>query len=294
MTLQSMTGFARSQGENESISWIWEVRSVNGKGLDLRFRLPAGFESIEIPARQLTQKTVKRGNLQISLHVTHNVRNQTVSLNEGLVDELMDASGNLQKKFGGELPAISDLLGIKGVVEIGAVDDHVLVDEWAAQLLKSFETVLQSVVSDRLQEGAEIGNVLLSQVDDMEELLAQITNDPSRSPEAIRKSLKTQVERLLSGAEDLDPQRLHQEAVIVAAKADIQEEIDRLGVHIKSARDLIKRGGPAGRKLDFLAQEFNRECNTICSKSNSAAVTASGLDMKLVIDQFREQLQNME
>ncbi|MEM9278317.1 MAG: YicC/YloC family endoribonuclease [Pseudomonadota bacterium] len=295
MTLKSMTGFARAIGESEAYSWVWEMRSVNGKGLDMRFRLPQGFEAIEVQARNLAQKTLHRGNVQIAFQPQQKQLQQSVSINEKLVDELLVASRELQKKIGGELPAIADLLSIKGVVEAVEVDSLVLPDDEVNQMLSSFQEVLDNLVEARSHEGSEIGKVLLAQVTKIEAILEKIEKDPSRELEAIRANLSSQVERLVAESEGFDEQRLHQEAAILATKADIQEELDRLKVHVGSARKLLSGGEePVGRKLDFLAQEFNRECNTICSKSNSASVTALGLDMKLVIDQFREQLQNME
>ncbi|MGI9351301.1 MAG: YicC/YloC family endoribonuclease [Rhizobiaceae bacterium] len=294
MTLQSMTGFARIDGDNDRYSWVWELRSVNGKGLDLRFRIPPGFESVEVPARQAAQKLLKRGNIQITLQVRQNSENQVLGINEKLVDELIEASRILQKKIGGELPDASDILAIRGVVEIGESDDGSLSEKYRNEILLTFERALKELVEVRTQEGVEVGKVISEQISGIEKLHGKIEKDPSRSSEQIRKTIKTQVERLISESETLDEQRLYQEAAILAAKADIQEELDRLNVHVGAARDLISAGGPVGRKLDFLAQEFNRECNTICSKSNSATLTALGLDMKLIIDQFREQLQNME
>ena len=289
-----MTGFARAEGDNERFSWAWEMRSVNGKGLDLRFRIPPGFESIEVPARKSAQNYLKRGNVQVVLQARQNAENQVIGVNEKLVDELIEASRALQKKIGGDLPEASDLLAIKGVVEVDEVGGENLSEAHKKQILATFEFALKELVEARKQEGVEVGKVILGQITRIENLLHEIERDPSRSPELIRESLKSQIEQLLSESEGFDEQRLYQEAALIAVKADIQEEIDRLKVHVGAARELISAGGPVGRKLDFLAQEFNRECNTICSKSNSAALTAQGLDMKLIIDQFREQLQNME
>ena len=289
-----MTGFARAEGDNERFSWVWEMRSVNGKGLDLRFRIPPGFESIEVPARKLAQNYLKRGNIQVVLQARQNAENQVMGVNEKLVDELIEASRALQKKIGGDLPEASDLLAIKGVVEVDDAGGENLSESHKKQILATFESALKELVETRKQEGVEVGKVILGQIARIENSLHEIECDPSRSPEQIREGLKSQIEQLLSESEGLDEQRLYQEAALIAVKSDIQEEIDRLKVHVGAARELISTGGPVGRKLDFLAQEFNRECNTICSKSNSAALTALGLDMKLVIDQFREQLQNME
>lgn len=294
MKLQSMTGFARQEGEHEGFSWVWEMRSVNGKGLDLRFRIPAGFEALEIPVRQLTQKSLKRGNIQVAFQIQIDASQDKVSVNREVIETLLKASQELKEEFGGDLPTIAELLAIKGVVELDNNKNSQPEEKLLDAIIAGFKQVLKNLVTAREAEGEPIGNVLLEQVVKIENICGKIEEDPSRTPEAIGKVVKGQVERILSESDAFDEQRLHQEAVLLSAKADIQEELDRLKVHVASARSLLSAGGPIGRKLDFLAQEFNRECNTICSKSNSATVTSLGLDMKLIIDQFREQLQNME
>ncbi|MEM9330247.1 MAG: YicC/YloC family endoribonuclease [Pseudomonadota bacterium] len=294
MALQSMTGFARAEGENEELSWLWEIRSVNGKGLDLRFRTPSGFESLEIEARKLVQKAITRGNLQVALQVRQKSSRQMININEQLIEELVAASANLQQKLGGPMPGPADVLGIKGVVETSDIFDAVDRDQLCGDILNTFKDAVAFLSQARTEEGSAIGKTLLSQVEKIGLLLEKIEQDPSREPELIKQSLHAQIAKLITDSEGFNEQRLHQEAVLLAAKADIQEEIDRLKVHVNSSKSLLSKGGAVGRKLDFLAQEFNRECNTICSKSNSSTVTSWGLDMKLVIDQFREQLQNME
>ncbi len=289
-----MTGFARVEGGDQDFSWTWELRSVNGKGLDIRFRIPSGFEAAEIPARKLTQKHLKRGNVQIGLQVQRLSDKRALRVDENLLEELISISENLRSRVGGDLPGVADLLGVRGVVELEEYDDLSISDETISSVLNTLGAGLDDLRRARGNEGAGISKVLLEQVDAIEALLGTIEADPSRTPEKIQENLKILVRKLLSDNAELDSQRLHQEAVLLATKADITEEADRLSVHVEAARKLIREGGAVGRKLDFLAQEFNRECNTICSKSNSAAVTAAGLDMKLIIDQFREQLQNME
>ena len=295
MTLQSMTGFARTQGQHESTSWIWEMRSVNGKGLDLRIRVPSGFEDVETAARMLLSKFFKRGNIQISLSITTSASATLPFINDVAVDRLIDAAKKIQKKTGGNLPTPAELMLVRGVVELG---EEALNEESKAArnkvILESLAEAASALVAMRESEGAAIAKVLKEQIDKISQLHSDIEANEARSPAAIKAQLKLQVEKLIENNSDFDEQRLYQEATILAAKADLQEELDRLVVHVKASQELLDCDGPVGRRLDFLAQEFNRECNTICSKSNSAEVTSIGLDMKLIIDQFREQLQNME
>ena len=295
MTIQSMTGFARAQGQNADYSWTWEIRSLNGKGLDVRLRLPPSFEELDTQVRKAISDSLVRGNIQINLQFASHSSRLHPKLDEKLALELLEAAKSLQEKIGGDLPNLSQIMTMRGVIEYEEMDVH---DAEKAErnqvLMADFDTAVATLVKARTQEGAAIKNVLSGQLARLGELSGLIKNNDARHPEAIKKQLSNQLARLFEVEERLDPQRLHQEAVIIAAKADIQEELDRLDVHLKSGNELLSGAGPVGRKLDFLAQEFNRECNTICSKSNSAEVTALGLDMKLVIDQFREQVQNME
>jgi len=295
MTLQSMTGFARTQGQFEETSWVWEIRSVNGKGLDLRLRIPSGYETLEVKSRSLLANFFARGNIQISLSVNQSSTSSVPHINQEAVSALLDAAKELQQKVGGELPSAAELMTMRGVVELSEkqLDDDQKEKLYAA-IFKSLEEAAISLVNMRQSEGQAIAKVLEGQVEKIAQLHSDIEANDARSPEAIKQQLKLQVDKLVENNAEFDEQRLYQEVAILAAKADLQEELDRLVVHVKAAEDLLQSDGPVGRRLDFLAQEFNRECNTICSKSNSAEVTSIGLDMKLIIDQFREQLQNME
>ncbi len=295
MALQSMTGFSREDHTSSFGSWVWELRSVNGKGLDIRLRLPNGMEELDAEVRKVIGASLKRGNVQASLQFQKSADAEKPIVNEKLAQELWDVAEKLQRQFGGDMPSISELMGIRGVVEIEETD---LSDEDRAarkvELLDSLKRAVEELVSVREKEGAAIADVLVQQVAKIEELRIGIDANEARSEANIRARLAAQVKQLIDASSGLDEQRLHQEAVILAAKADLQEEIDRLAVHVASANEMLAGKGPIGRKMDFLAQEFNRECNTICSKSNDAGVTTLGLDMKIVIDQFREQIQNME
>jgi len=295
MALQSMTGFARHEASYDNAFWVWEMRSVNGKGLDLRMRIPPGFEALEIAAKKLLSSKFSRGNMQISLTLDNSKSQITPTLNEDMADALLEVAKRVQAKTGGEMPSVADLMSMRGVVELGEDDlDEAGREVRQTAVLDSLAEAAKSLIMMREAEGKAVAIVLQTQLATIGKLREQIDQDPSRTPEAILAHMNEQVATFLQGEEKLDPQRLHQEAVVLATKADLQEELDRLTVHLKSAGELLSGVGPIGRKLDFLAQELHRECNTICSKSNSASVTALGLDMKLVIDQFREQIQNME
>ena len=295
MALQSMTGFARSQGGENGSRWVWEIRSVNGKGLDIRFRLPAGFEGIEQQLRDVAQSSIVRGNLQATLQIDDASRASLPRLNEPALEAVLVIAGRIAERTGMAPPGVAELMAVKGVVEIAegeaGEEERKRREE---QIIAGFAQACAALVTMREKEGAKVAAVLAGQVDAIAGLAARVSADPSRTPEAIRERIANQVELLAGSASGLDRDRLHQEAVILATRADLREEIDRLEAHIAAAHDLLASGEAVGRKLDFLAQEFNRECNTICSKSNAVSVTAAGLEMKAVIDQFREQVQNLQ
>ncbi len=295
MALQSMTGFARREGSSGRYRWAWELRSVNGKGLDLRLRVPAGMERFETEVRRLAGERFARGNIQASL---------TVAINENQVEAVINKDAlsavlALREELGAVLdPAplrLDALLAIRGLVDFREAEDSA---EAAAardlSIMEGFAGALQDLVSMREREGQALSEVLNGQVDQIAALAAIVEADPSRSPQEIARRLAAQVALLLEGTAGLDRDRLHAEAALLATKADLREEVDRLKAHVVAAREMLASGGPIGRKLDFLAQEFNRESNTICSKSNAAAITAAGIELKVVIDQFREQIQNLE
>ncbi|MBL0933925.1 MAG: YicC family protein [Rhizobiaceae bacterium] len=296
MTIESMTGFARASGQAGDDQIVWELKSVNGKGLDARLRLPPGHESVEQPARQALQKTFQRGNIYANLSVARiSGATTTVTVNETLLVELATLAQRLEQDFG-IAPARADgLLALRGVIEI----QESLLDEDArtardAAILAVLDQALAGLTEARREEGQALKAIMLGQIDRIESLTERAAADPSRDPAAIRARLADQVRLLLDTGAPLDEARLNAEAAYLATKADIREEIDRLRTHIASARALLSGGGAVGRRLDFLSQEFNRESNTLCSKSNAAAITAIGLELKAVIDQFREQVQNLE
>ena len=296
MSLQSMTGFARVAAEHAGAAIVWEVKSVNGKGLEFRPRLPQGFERLEPMLRQAVQKRFARGSFQAALTVTRGTGAQAQPVvNEAFLRDVAGLALRLQEQFG-TAPATADgLLCLRGVLEM---PERAETEEERAALDAAIEAgladALAGLADARRAEGEALGALLAGHLDAIEALTLRAEADPSREPAAIRARLAEQVRLLLDASAGLDEARLHQEAALLATRADIREEIDRLKTHVASARALLHAGGAVGRKLDFLAQEFNRESNTLCSKSSAAAVTAIGLELKAVVDQFREQVQNLE
>lgn len=295
MPLSSMTGFARSSGEHQGLFWQWEIKSVNGKALDVRLRLPQGFEALETPVRAALGSAFKRGNLQVSLSVSGALARETVRLNTEILDRLVEAGEALRERIGGEPLRADVLLSIRGVVDVTSVpEEEDQRERRQAAMLTSFGEALTALAAARLEEGARLQAILTQQVARIAELAAAARANPARSVEAVRARLAEQVARLMDIGQPLDPARLHQEAVLAATRADIQEEIDRLDSHIESARQLLASHDAIGRKFDFLAQEFNREANTLCSKASDRSLSLIGLELKTVIDQLREQVQNIE
>jgi uncharacterized protein (TIGR00255 family) len=291
----SMTGFARSTGAWRDITWVWELKSVNGKALDLRFRLPSGYDAVEAAGRSFAASHLKRGNIQINLSTQDAAAATDIKINTVMLEQLVAAAETLRDRLGSAPIQAEALLGLRGVLDSSETslseDDIKLRD---AQVLASFETAVIELAAARKAEGARLSTVLMAQLQRIEELCAAAAANPSRSVDAIRKRLGEQVAKLLEQSDSFDPQRLHQEAILLATRSDIQEELDRLTSHITAARALMVSTDPVGRKFDFLAQEFNREANTLCSKANDPSLTSIGLDLKTTIDQLREQVQNIE
>lgn len=296
MTLQSMTGFARHEGQIGRYRFAWELRSVNGKGLDVRLRLPPGLEDLETEVKALIATRLSRGNLQVGLSLTSSENRMEAVVNRDALDAVLALRDQLGPTVVSSEPlSLDTLLSIRGLVDLReAEDDAELLATRRKRLLDGLESAVAALANMRASEGLALKTVLLGHVAEIERLALAIEADPSRSPEEIARRLSTQLATLLGSAPALDRDRLYAEAALMATKADLREEIDRLKAHVAAARTLLGEGGPVGRKLDFLSQEFNRESNTICSKSNAAAVTAAGIELKVVIDQFREQVQNLE
>jgi len=295
MALTSMTGFARAAGAGHGYRWTWELRSVNGKGLDIRLRLPPSFDHLDQPVRERVGKALQRGNLQVGLSLQRETTASALRVNEELLRQVMDLVRRVGSEIDAAPPTLDGLLSIRGILEtVDAEDDPAVAEALAADLLADLDIALAELVVARNREGAAIGAVLNARMDEIERLTAMAEASPARTVEAIRKKLADQVAALLDASQALDPDRLHQEAALLATRADIREELDRLTAHVAAARALLAEGGPVGRKLDFLAQEFNRETNTLCAKANDRSLTAIGLDLKAAVDQLREQVQNLE
>jgi uncharacterized protein (TIGR00255 family) len=295
MPLASMTGFARSQGSVGGYRWAWELKSVNGKGLDLRLRLPQGWDAIEVPARAAAARHLARGNVSAVLEVQRNGALPAVRVNEEVLAALLETIRSVAKRVDASPPSLDGILGLKGVIEIS--EGEVGADEHGAAetaVIAGFETAVSDLVRARQSEGKALSAILAQRLAEIGRLTTAAESSPARTPEAIRNRLAEQVKAILATGEKLDPDRLHQEAVLLATRADIREELDRLKAHVAAAKKLIGEGGPVGRKLDFLAQELNRESNTLCAKSNDVSLTAIGLELKTAVDQFREQVQNLE
>ncbi|GAK72403.1 hypothetical protein RRU01S_25_00930 [Agrobacterium rubi TR3 = NBRC 13261] len=294
MTLQSMTGFARSEGSCGRYRWAWELRSVNGKGLDLRLRLPTGMEMLETELRDIASKSLSRGNIQAGLSLSATEAKQEAVINRDALDAVLALKCDLGAVVSDAPLSLDTLLSIRGLVEFKEPEESSEAqDARNRDIIDGFSVAIAALATMREREGASLFAILSGHIDKIEQLTKVIEADPSRQPEQIRARLAAQI-ALIGDGNGLDRDRLHAEAVLLATKADLREEIDRLIGHVAAARELLASGVPVGRKLDFLAQEFNRESNTICSKSNASAVTAAGIELKVVIDQFREQVQNLE
>ena len=295
MTLASMTGFAAKAGNIDSFSWVWELKSVNGKALDVRLRVPQGYDHLEIQSRNAIMQNFKRGNIQANLSITNGRAKEKLTINAEVMDQYLTLAQDLHKRIGGEAPRADNLLAMRGVLEVVPVlmseEDQVVRDE---AILNSLNEAVDALDAARLEEGARLNETLTAQVGRIAELTQAAKNNPERSTEAIKTRLKDQITKLLEASNSFDPDRLHQEAVMIATRADIQEEIDRLNAHVAAALELLVSKEPVGRKLDFLAQEFNREANTLCSKAGDKSMSAIGLELKTIIDQLREQVQNIE
>jgi uncharacterized protein (TIGR00255 family) len=295
MTIKSMTGFSRSDGACGETRFHWEARSVNGRGLELRLRLPPGFESLEIKARGLCQEKLNRGNCTINLAIKRETGQFELKLNEAALRQAMAIAERAREIADLKHARLDTLLGMRGVVEaVEGEDNEETQARLAEALLVGLKTALDELVAARSAEGARLAEVIAGQLDQIAKFTERAANAEARQPEAVRAKLAEQLRRVVENSAGLDAERLHQEALLIATKADIQEELDRLRAHIAAARDLLAEDQPVGRKFDFLAQEFNREANTICSKAADIEVSRAGMELKTVVDQLREQVQNIE
>ncbi|PVE24406.1 YicC family protein [Microvirga sp. KLBC 81] len=295
MAIASMTGFAREAGVTDSYQWAWEIKTVNGRGLEIRVRTPSGLDAIGEEARGQILKALSRGQGQLNLSLSRTSSAPKLRVNQEVLQSLLSAIGGLTLPDNVEPASLDGLLSVRGVVELDEDMIDPAQDEALAAALRGGVTkLIEALRSARRKEGLALAGVLNQQLDTIAALVTDAEACPARQPEAIRARLEAQIAELLDGKASLDPARLHQEAVLIAARADIREEIDRLRAHVDAARALLKEGGPVGRRLDFLAQEFGREANTLCAKANDVALSRIGLELKAVIEQFREQVQNVE
>lgn len=295
--VKSMTGFAAGRGAFGPHSWAWELRSVNGKGLDLRIRVPDWIVGLETGLRKRLDGAMARGNVTLNLRVAREDAGASLSLNTAQVETLLAALVQVEEIAMAKGISLSpsraaDILNQRGVLEILQEPDETA--PICAAILADFETVLGAFLQMRADEGAALDALLANQLNQIETLTAEAEDLADARRAQMTDALNQSLARVMDGAPGADPQRVAQELAMLAVKADVTEEIDRLGAHIAAARALLAEPGAVGRKLDFLTQEFNREANTLCAKSQHAALTRVGLDLKAVIDQFREQAANVE
>jgi uncharacterized protein (TIGR00255 family) len=296
MPLTSMTGFAETAGRHAALRWRWEAKSVNGRGLDLRLRVPAGFEGLEPVARMLASERFKRGSLQAVLTVEQVEGMRGFRVDPAALADAVRIAKEIAADTGLPPARIDGLLALKGVVvqeEQAALGEEArLVRD--AVMLESLASALDALVHARVTEGAKLESLLLEQIGEIEKLTEQARVLAAKQPQQLKERMMTQLSALLASGSYLSEDRLAQEVALLAAKADLREELDRLAAHCQAARAMLAKSEAVGRKLDFLAQEFNREANTLCAKASDIALTRLGLALKAVIDQFREQVQNVE
>ncbi len=295
MALASMTGFARGHGVAGSYAWAWELKSVNAKGLDLRLRLPNGWDAVEVPARTKAAEVLARGTVYGTLTVSRQGVAPVVRVNEPVLNAVIATMKSLTGRVDAAAPRLDGILALKGVIEV-IDEDESEDDKRAAEaaVIAGFNHTVAELAAMRRREGETLGSLLSQRIKEIAALATRADAVPGRKAEAIKARIAEQIATLLDASNRFDSDRLHQEAILIATKADIREELDRLASHVAQVQQLLASGGAIGRRLDFLAQEFNREANTICSKSNDVELTNIGLELKSVVEQFREQVQNLE
>ncbi|MEI9981956.1 MAG: YicC/YloC family endoribonuclease [Aliidongia sp.] len=290
-----MTGFARVEGQIEGFAWVWEVRSVNGKALDLRFRLPPGYDSLEAPLKARLAEIAKRGSINATLSITEQSKPASLKINETVLGQVLELMRALENRLDAAPPRLDGVLGIRGVIEQS--EEALDPEQREARLgivTASFADALVALAAARAAEGERLHAVLAAKLDEIAGSVAAAERSAAAQPDAIRARFKKQMAMLFEGVPPLPEERLAQELALLIGRADIREELDRLTAHIAAARDLLAEGVNVGRKFDFLCQEFNREANTLCSKSADLELTRLGLSLKAAIEQLREQVQNIE
>lgn len=291
--VSSMTGFARVEGATAGHGWAWEARSVNGKGLDVRCRLPGGYEALEPLARQAIQAVMVRGNIQVALSVDEPAGQERLAVDRALLDQVLALAKELETK-GAAPPRLDALLSVRGVIAPVEQSDPDARQAAIAAIGQALPGLAERLAAARLDEGAHIARTLASHIDTLAELTGQARATEAARPEALRQRLRALLDTLTAESPPVSEERLAQELALQVGKLDVREELERLDAHVAQARALIAEGRAVGRRLDFLAQELNREANTLCSKSSDTALTQIGMAMKVAIDQLREQVQNVE
>jgi uncharacterized protein (TIGR00255 family) len=290
-----MTGFSRVEGTDDGYSWAWELRSVNARSLDIRLRIPSGMDRLEAGFRKAVADQINRGNVSATLIVTRPPRKQEVSVNSEILDQLLTLSSELSKTENVSPPSVDGLLTVRGVLEVQEEEETAEQQgKLDGEVVAAFAQATADLVKNRIAEGERLAITINGHLDEIERCVQEAAGIDAAQPAAIAKRMREQVSALATEVPALTEERLAQEVALLAVKADIREELDRLAAHVEGARELLAGGSPVGRKLDFLCQEFNREANTVCSKSSDLDLTRVGLELKAVIERLREQIQNIE
>jgi uncharacterized protein (TIGR00255 family) len=293
MTVSSMTGFARSEGEAAGTSWVWELKSVNGKSLDLRLRLPSGYDAMEAPLRAALGGRLRRGNISAVLTVNR-VAPPVVRVNRDMLGQVLALVEELAHEVEAAPPRIDGLIGLRGIIETVEDEPDDVIESRRGAIAKGWSLALDRLVAARGEEGARLDVVLKGQLAELAELVASASATAAAQPEALRARLQQSIAAVVDLAPTMPPERVAQELALLVSRGDIREELDRLRAHLAQAGDLLTKGEGVGRQLDFLCQELNREANTLCSKSADIELTRIGLALKVAVEQFREQVQNLE
>jgi uncharacterized protein (TIGR00255 family) len=288
-----MTGFARAEGDESGISWVWEVKSVNGRSLDLRLRLAAGFDVLEPRLRAELSRRFRRGSFSGNLTVVRTTA-PPLRVNREALIQLVALMNELKGEIDAAPPRLDGLLSVRGVVETVEDEAEPIVEERRLAILAGWATALDRLAAARAQEGARLAALMQLQIAEMAALVDAIGASAAAQPGAIRERLRASLESLAGLTPAIPEERIAQEFALLVTRSDIREEIERLRAHIDQAAELLQQGEPVGRRLDFLCQELNREANTLCAKSADIELTRLGMSLKAVIEQFREQVQNIE
>jgi uncharacterized protein (TIGR00255 family) len=295
VTIASMTGFARRQGSLDDFLWAWELKCVNGRNLDVRCRLPAGLEALDGFVRAACAERLKRGNLSVTLTADDTKAAPTFRINEAALAQIGGLLESLKGRIDAAPPRLDGLIGLKGVLEI---EERQLEPDAAERRIQALQADFIACLADlqaaRLEEGRKLAAITRQHLGEIERLGTAAAGSAAAQPAALRERLARQIAELLPPSVSVPDERLAQEVALLAAKADVREELDRLGAHVAAVRGLLDQGGAIGRRLDFLCQEFNREANTLCSKADDLTLTNLGIELKAAIEQLREQAQNIE